>query len=350
MAEPLLPSDYPSFLSSIKERVQQAQLKAIVAVNSELITLYWHIGQDILRRQQEQGWGVGVIEQLSRDLHAAFPQMRGFSPRNLGYMKAFVQAYPDETILQTASAKITWSHNTLILDKVKDPNERIWYVKKTIEQGWSLGILELHIKTGAYHREGKAITNFQATLPALQSDLAENVLKDPYVFNFVTTSDENTERNLQTALVRHIEQFMLELGIGFTFAGSNYRLQVGDNDLYLDLLFYHVKLRRYVVIELKTGAFKAEYIGKMSLYLSAVDELVKEPDDNPTIGLILCTSKDKTFAEYTLRNIQRPVGVATYETTRELPDPLKDQLPDIQMLTESVQRMATQTTMSKIAH
>jgi predicted nuclease of restriction endonuclease-like (RecB) superfamily len=219
MAEPLLPSDYPSFLSSIKEQVQHAQLKALVAVNQELILLYWHIGQGILERQKRQGWGSGVIEQLSRDLHAAFPEMRGFSPRNLGYMKSFALAYPDESILQTVSAKITWSHNTLILDKVKDHDERLWYIQKTLENGWSLGILELQIKTDLYHRSGKALTNFKATLPALDSDLTQDVLKDPYMFDFITTSGETKERHLQGALIAQIERFLLELSIGLLLLG-----------------------------------------------------------------------------------------------------------------------------------
>src|SRR2546425_2006346 len=237
MAEPLLPSDYPSFLSSIKEQVQQAQLKALVAVNRELILLYWHIGRDILERQEREGWGAKVIDKLSQDLHAEFPHMRGFSVRNLNYMRAFAEAYPDEQFVQTLSAQITWSHNTLLLDKVKDPHERLWYMQKAAELGWSHNILAIQIETQLYHRQGKALTNFKSALPALDSDLASEVLKDPYVFNFITTDDDSKERHLQDALISHIQRFLLELGTGFNFVGSNYHVKVGDNDFYIDLLF-----------------------------------------------------------------------------------------------------------------
>lgn len=337
MAEPYLPSDYSRFLTSLKEQIQHAQLKAILSVNREMIVLYWHIGKAIWKRQQEQAWGTKVIEQLSRDLHAAFPSMKGFSPRNLQYMRTFAEAYPDEQFTQQAVAQIPWGHHTILLDKVADPEQRKWYLQKTIEHGWSRNILDIQIKTDLYHRSGKALTNFSTTIPASDSDLAQDSLKDPYVFNFITTSEETKERNVQSALIAHIERFLLELGVGFTFVGSNYHLKIGEGDYYLDMLFYHIRLRRYVVIELKTGAFKAEYAGKMSLYLSAVDEQIKASDDNPTIGLILCTAKDKVAAEYTLKNIQRPVGVATYETTSELPEPLKEQLPTTTELEEQLQ-------------
>jgi predicted nuclease of restriction endonuclease-like (RecB) superfamily len=341
MAEPLLLSDYPSFLSSIKERVQQAQLQAVLSVNRELILLYWHIGNAIWKRQQDQAWGAKVIERLSGDLHATFPYMKGFSPRNLQYMRTFAEAYPDEQFTQQAVAQIPWGHHTVLLDKVTDPELRKWYLQKTIEHGWSRNILELQIKTDLYHRSGKALTNFSMTLPALDSDLAQDALKDPYVFDFITTGEETKERNVQSALIGHIERFLLELGVGFTFVGSNYHLKVGANDFYLDLLFYHIRLRRYVVIELKTGAFKAEYVGKMSLYLTAVDEQVKTAEDNDTIGLILCTSKDSATAEYTLRSVHKPVGVATYETTSDLPETLKDQLPAVEELEEQLRTIET---------
>ncbi len=332
-----LPSDYSRFLSDIKTRVRQAQLKALMAVNTELITLYWHIGKQIVERQQQQGWGAGVIEQLSRDLHSAFPEMRGFSPRNLGYMKSFALAYPDEAILQTVSAKLTWSHNTLLLDKVKDSEERLWYMQKAAEHGWSHIILAMQIETRLYHRQGKALTNFKATLPALDSDLASEVLKDPYVFNFLTTDDDNKERHLQNALIAHIQRFLLELGTGFTFVGSNYHLKVGNEDFYIDLLFYHIDLRCYVVIELKAGAFKPEYAGQINFYLTAINRQVKRPDDSPTIGLVLCKTKNTVTAEYALSNINNPVGVASYQHTTSLPEPLQSQLPGIKELEESLE-------------
>ncbi len=337
MLKPLLPPDHQSFLGSIKERVQRAQFQALVAVNKELILLYWHIGKQILERQNKQGWGAKVIESLSDDLQHEFPFMKGFSPRNLTYMRTFAEAYPDEQFVQTVSAQITWSHNTAILDKVKDATERLWYIQKAAEHGWSHSILVIQIESDLFHRSGRAITNFSSTLPALDSDLARDTLKDPYVFDFITTSDESKERDIQSALIAHIERFLLELGVGFSFVGSNYRLTVDGDDYYLDMLFYHMHLKCFVVIELKAGVFKPEYAGKLNFYLTAVDELIKRPDDNPSIGIILCKGKKKTTAEYALKNIHSPVGVATYETTTSLPESLKEQLPDIKELEEQLQ-------------
>jgi predicted nuclease of restriction endonuclease-like (RecB) superfamily len=340
MVESLLPSDYPIFLSSMKERVQQAQLQAVLSVNRELILLYWHIGREIIKQQEQLGWGTGVIERLSRDLHAAFPEMKGFSPRNLGYMKLLAQTYPDEVILQVALAKLPWYHHITLLDKVKDEHQRLWYIQQSIEHSWSRNVLVHQIETNLYDRKGKAITNFSSTLPALHSDLAQDALKDPYVFDFITTNGEETkERDLQSALISHIRRFLLELGVGFTFVGSNYHVQVGDNDFYIDLLFYHIRLHRYVIIELKTGEFKAEYAGKMNLYLAAVNRQIKEPEDNPSIGIILCRSRDKATAEYALSDMQKPIGVASYTTG--LPESLRDKLPDIKELEESLEEIRT---------
>ncbi len=337
MQSDLLPSDYAAFLSSIKTRVQQAQLQALMVVNTELIMLYWHIGKQILERQKREGWGAKTIDRLAQDLHAAFPEMKGFSPRNLKYMRAFAETYPDEQFVQAPLAQITWYHHITLLDKVKDEQERLWYIHKAIKHGWSRNILVLQIETDLFHRSGKAFTNFKSTLPSLDSDLAQEVLKDPYIFNFITTNDETKERHVQSGLIAHIERFLLELGRGFTFVGSNYHIVVGNEDFYIDLLFYHTHLRCYVVVELKMGAFKPEYVGKMGLYLTAIDMQVKAEEDNPTIGLILCKSKNSVTAEYALRGINRPVGVATYETTNDLPEPLKDQLPDIKELEERLQ-------------
>jgi predicted nuclease of restriction endonuclease-like (RecB) superfamily len=338
MAEPRLPSDYLSLLGSIKERVQKAQLYAVLSVNRELILLYWHIGREILQRQQREGWGTHVIDRLSRDLHAAFPQMRGFSPRNLKYMRAFAEAYPDEQFVQAPLAQITWYHHITLLDKVKDEHQRHWYIQQAIEHAWSRNVLVHQIETNLFGRKGKAITNFSSTLPALHSDLAQDALKDPYVFDFITTSEEETkERNLQSALIAHIRHFLLELGVGFTFVGSNYHVQVGENDFYIDLLFYHIRLHCYVIIELKTGEFKAEYAGKMNLYLAAVNQQIKEPEDNPSIGIILCRSRDKATAEYALSDMQKPIGVASYTTG--LPESLRDKLPDVKELEESLEEI-----------
>jgi predicted nuclease of restriction endonuclease-like (RecB) superfamily len=336
MPETPLPSDYSAFLRSVKAQVQQAQLRALTAVNKELILLYWKIGTQILERQSKQGWGAGVIDQLSTDLHSAFPEMRGFSPRNLKYMRAFAKAYPDEQFVQQLAAQMPWGHHMVLLDKFNDKEQRKWYIQQAAEHGWSRNVLEHQIKTDLYNRSGKAITNFSTTLPALDSDLAQEALKDPYVFDFITTSSDTKERHLQAALITHIEHFLLELGVGFSFIGSNYRLEVGDSDYYLDLLFYHVRLRRYIVIELKTGKFKAEYVSKLNLYLTAVDRQIKQSDDQPTIGLILCTTKDTVTAEYALSDLHKPIGIATYETTDQLPEPLRDQLPAIRELERTI--------------
>ncbi len=332
MGNELLPSDYHAFLTTIKTRIQQTQLRAVVAVNKELILLYWQIGKAILERQQEEGWGTKVIDHLSADLHASFPQMRGFSVRNLKYMRAFAQAYPEEAIVQQVVAQIPWGHHLILLDAIKDELERLWYIQQTIAHGWSRNVLVHHIDTRLFHRKGQAITNFTQALPALDSDLATNLLKDPYVFDFITTTDENKERHLQSALLANLQRFLLELGVGFTFVGSNYHLVVGNEDYYIDLLFYHIRLHCFIVIELKAGSFKPEYAGKLNFYMTAIDRQVKLPEDNKTIGIILCKTKNKVTAEYALSNIQSPMGIATYQTSEELPENLKDKLPDIKEL------------------
>jgi len=341
MAHELLPSDYSSFLVSIKNRVQQAQLKAVLSVNRELILLYWQIGNAIWKRQQEQAWGAKVIEQLSLDLHAAFPQMRGFSARNLQYMRTFAEAYADLPIAQQAVAQIPWGHHSVLLDKLRDNEQRLWYMQQAIEYGWSRNILTMHIETRLYERKGKALTNFSSTLPDLQSDMAQDVFKDPYIFNFITTGeDENKERHIQSALVAHIRRFLLELGVGFTFVGSDYHLKVGTDDFYIDLLFYHIRLHCYIVIELKAGAFKPEHAGQLGFYMTAIDMQVKQPEDNPTIGLVLCkTNSNKTTAEYALKNMKGPIGIATYQTVAALPDEYKDQLPSVEELEEKLREV-----------
>jgi predicted nuclease of restriction endonuclease-like (RecB) superfamily len=340
MGKDLLPTDYQAFLATIKARIQQAQLKAMVAVNTELTLLYWQIGRSILERQQAEGWGTGVIDKLSADLHAAFPEMQGFSPRNLKYMRAFAEAYPnEEVIVQRGVAQIPWRHNIALLEKLKENEERFWYIEQTIKYGWTRDVLVHQIASGLFKRQGKAITNFIRALPSPQSELAQATLKDPYIFDFLTLAKEAGERALQTSLLSHIQKFLLELGIGFTFVGSNYHLTVEGDDYYLDLLFYHIQLRCFVVIELKTHEFKPEYAGKMNFYLKAIDETIKHPADNPTIGIILCETKKKITAEYTLSNIQSPMGVATYQTGEALPEDLKDKLPDIKLLEERLEEI-----------
>ena len=255
-AELTLPDDYSDLLHQLKDRIRSAQLRAGLAVNRELVLLYWHIGREILDRQEAAGWGGKVIDRLSRDLRKEFPDAKGYSSRNLMYMRAFAEAWPDEAIVQAALAQITWYHNLTLVQKVKEAEQRLWYVHQTAEHGWSRNALVHQIESGAFDRQGKAITNFEAVLPSAQSDLAQQILKDPYNFDFLTIADDAREHELQRDLLAHLRDFMIELGVGFAFVGSNVRLTVGGEDFYLDLLFYHVKLRCYVVIELKTGKFK----------------------------------------------------------------------------------------------
>ena len=322
------PDQYATFLTDLKVRIRTAQVKAALAVNQELIMLYWQIGTRILATQEEAGWGNKVIPKLAKDLKQEFPEMKGFSARNLGYMKRFAEAWPDESILQQLAAKIPWFHNCVLLEKVKDAEARQWYIQKTVENGWSRNVLTMQIETNLYQRQGGAVTNFERMLPKPQSDLAQQMLKDPYSLEFLTVSEDVAERELEQALVTHIKEFLLELGVGFSFVGSQVRLEVEGDEFFMDLLFYHLKLRCYVVIELKTTDFKPEYAGKMNFYVSAVDDLMRHPDDKPTIGIVLCKSSKKTIAEYALRNVSTPIAVSTHK----LPKKLQDILPTPEQL------------------
>jgi len=323
---------YNDFLRDLKERIRSAQMRAILAVNSELVLLYWQIGREILTRQQQQGWGAKVVTQLAKDLQQEFTQMKGFSRTNLLYMRAFAEAYPDEQFVQQAAGQIPWFHNCTILDKVKDPTERLWYIQQTIEHGWSRNVLVHQISTGLYHRQGKAVTNFDRTLPLPQSELVQQIVKDPYNFDFLGLGEDAQERDLERALINHIRDFLLELGVGFAFVGSQYHIEVGEQDFYLDLLFYHLRLRCFVVVELKMSDFQPEFSGKMNFYLSAVDDLLRHADDQPSIGMILCRSKNRVIAEYTLRDLNKPIGVSTYQLQNALPEKIKGSLPTIEEL------------------
>ena len=325
-------SGYDQLLRDLKERIRQAQVRAALAVNRELVALYWQIGQEILLQQQQQGWGAKVIERLAKDLKKEFPDMTGFSRSNLLSMRAFAEAYPDPQIVQQLVGQIPWGHNVRILEQVKDPVQRLWYVQQTIENGWSRNVLVHQIESRLYSRLGSAVTNFELVLPQSQSDLANQILKDPYNFSFLSLSREMQERELEKGLVDHIRDFLLELGVGFSFLGSQYPLEVSGKEFRLDLLFYHVRLHCYVVIELKVGEFEPEFSGKMAFYVSAVDNLLKTEVDQPTIGIILCKSKDKTIAEYALQPLQSPISVATYRLRDTLPEPLQDSLPTIAQL------------------
>jgi predicted nuclease of restriction endonuclease-like (RecB) superfamily len=329
-----LSTEYQQLLISLKQRIRTSQIRAALAVNRELILLYWQIGREILLRQSQEGWGAKVIDRLSQDLQAEFPELKGLSSRNLKYMRAFAEAYPENEFVQQLVAQIPWGHNVVLLDRVKDSNARLWYAQQVTTNGWSRNILSIQIESQLYQRQGQAVTNFETTLPPDRSDLARATLKDPYVLDFLCLGIEAQERELESALVQHIEKFLLELGAGFAFVGKQFPLEVGGQDFRLDLLFYHLKLRCYVVIELKVDEFKPEYAGKLNFYLSAVDDLLRHPDDEPTIGILLCRSKNGVVAEYALRDINKPMGVAqwTQALTKSLPDPLVSKLPSIEEL------------------
>jgi predicted nuclease of restriction endonuclease-like (RecB) superfamily len=343
MADRLLPAGYDDFLRELKERIRSAQVRAALAVNRELVLLYWQIGWDILHRQQQQGWGAKVISQLAKDLKKAFPEMKGFSRTNLLYMRAFAQAYPDEQFVQQLAGQIPWFHNCVLLDKVKEPAERRWYIEKTIEYGWSRSILVHQIELKLYHRQGKATTNFDRTLPKPQSELAEQVLKDPYNFDFLSLGNKAWERELEKALLEHIRDFLLELGVGFAFVGNQYHLEVAGRDFWIDLLFYHYRLHCFVVIDLKVVEFEPEFSGKMSFYVSAIDDLLKQPQDSPTIGIILCKTKNQTLVEYALRDVNKPIGVSTYQLQDALPENLQGSLPTIEQLEAELEAVSLET-------
>jgi len=321
---------YAALLSELKERIRSARLRAAMAVNQELILLYWSIGRDILARQSAEGWGARVIDRLAADLRRDFPDMTGLSARNLKYMRAFAEAWPDEPIVQQAVARLPWGHNVRLLEAVKGPDERLWYARQAVEHGWSRNVLVHQIESGLFARQGNAITNFARTLPAPQSDLAQELIKDPYNFDFLALGPEMSERELERGLLDHLRALILELGKGFAFVGSQYPLEVGGQDYYLDLLFYHLRLRCFVVVELKIEDFKPEFAGKMNFYLSAVDELVRHESDGPTIGIILCKGKNAVVVEYALRDTARPMGVAEYRMSPLLPARLESELPTVQ--------------------
>lgn len=326
------PAGYADWLADLKGRIHAAQQRATLAVNRELVLLYWQIGRDILARQADQGWGAKVIERLAHDLRAAFPEMKGFSRANLMYMRAFAEAWPDAGIVQQAVGQLPWGHNLVLLTRLKDPGQRLAYAQSAIAHGWSRNVLNIHIETRLLERTGKATTNFDASLPKPASDLARESLKDPYRLDFLGLGREAGEREIENALVRHVTEFLLELGAGFAFVGRQVLLNVGGDDFFIDLLFYHLKLRCYVVIELKGGKFKPEHLGQLGFYLTAVDAQIKHPQDGPTIGLLLCKSRNKVVAEYALRDSAQPIGVAEYKLLESLPAELQTSLPSIEQI------------------
>jgi len=359
--------EYASLLEDIKGRIRRGQTRAVLSANRHMLELYWEIGSIIVVRQQAEGWGAGVLRRLAQDLKNELPGLKGFSVRNLKRMTQFHREYPslfekgpppvaqlpsgengaekgpqpvapldrehaDESTdaLHLLIPRIPWAHNMLLIQKVKNLPTRCWYMQQTLEQGWSRNILDLMIKNRSYERHGTATTNFASLLPSADSDLVQQALKDPYVFDFLTLEKPFREREIEAGLVEHLERFMLELGVGFAFVGRQHHIVVGDDDFYLDLLFYHLKLRCFVVIDLKVGAFKPDYAGKMNFYLNAVDDILRHEHDNPSIGLILCQNKKKVLAEYALRGVEKPIGVSEYELTRALPETLSSSLPTIE--------------------
>lgn len=314
-------SSYIAFLNELKTHIRSAQVKAALAVNRELILLYWHIGREILSRQQEAGWGAKVIDRLSADLRREFPDMKGFAPRSLKYMRAFAEAYPDGQIVRQAVAQIPWGHIQLLLNKLSDSEQRLWYAQQTLENGWSRSILSAQIEADLYRYEVGVINNFDTTLPPVQSDLACQILKDPYNFRFITISRDAKEQDFKRALTIHMRDFLLELGIGFSFVKQNYRADIGDREFQIDMLLYHIRLRCFVVIQLEMESFQPEQSGLMNFYLSIIDEREKHSEDEPTIGIILCKTKDRTVAEYSLRSLNRPIAIAEHRFPNLLPSP-----------------------------
>ena len=329
-------NEYKHWLKDLKQKVLQSQLKAVVKVNSTLLEFYWELGEEIVERQKQASWGDGFLKQLSQDLMVEFPDMKGFSFSNIKYIRQWVVFYSqDKAIGQQLVGQLTqipWGHNLKIITKCQSVEEAVYYVQNTIDNGWSRSVLTHQIESGLWQREGKAISNFSETLPAPQSDLAQQALKDPYVFDFLTLSKQHSERELEQGLIEHITHFLLELGAGFAYMGKQYPIQVGERDFFIDLLFYHAQLHCYVVIELKIGDFEPEHAGKLNFYIKAIDEQLRSEADQPTIGILLCKNKDRLVAEYALSDIQKPIGVSEYQLTQSLPKDLQSKLPSIEAI------------------
>lgn len=343
------PDDYNNWLATVKAKIRQVQLKAAVAVNRELLLFYWELGADIVEKQKNSNWGDGFLKTLSKDLMSEFPEMKGFSLTNLKLIRQWYRFYSTSILIgqqpvdQIDSSQISqifnipWGHNTAIISKCKNLDEALFYVNSTVTHNWSRNVLVHQVESNLYQREGKAISNFSKTLPNPQSDLAQQLIKDPYVFDFLTLSNDYNERELELGLIEQITKFLLELGSGFAYLGRQVPLKIGEREFYLDLLFYHVRLHCYVVVELKTSDFEPEYAGKLNFYLKAVDELIKSDKDEATIGLLLCKSRDKLVAEYALSDVHKPIGISEYQLTQSLPDNLRGSLPTIEELEEELE-------------
>lgn len=336
----LISKEYVTVLREIQKRIQTERLRIVMTANSAMILLYWDIGQIILERQKSEGWGAKVIDRLSLDLREAFPEMQGLSSRNLKYMRSFASAWPRRQIVQEVLAQITWYHNIALLEKIANSQTRLWYAKAARTNGWSRNILALQIQNHTHERQGMTINNFPLTLPSLDSDMATQIFKDPYLFDFLGTADLSREREVEKALIDHVQKFLIELRTGFAFVGRQVHLKLSSEDYYLDLLFYHLKLRRYIVVELKVVPFDPAFVGTLNTYLSAVDDLLRHKEDKPTIGLLLCHSKNKMVVEYALRSFQKPMGVATWKAqlVRSLPAEFKGSLPSISELEKELMK------------
>jgi len=341
-------NNYLSLLNTLKSDIENARLKVALTVNEQLLELYWRIGNNIYNQRKEEGWGTKIIDRLSNDLRKSFPDMTGISPRNLKYMQSFAEAYPSflqaplaklgaSAILQVPLAKLPWYHHITLLDKVKDMDARVFYIEQAVQHGWSRNLMMNQIEGNLYLRKGKAVTNFAATLPPIQSDLAKEIFKDPYKFDFLYLAETHFEKDLEDGLVGHMTKFLLELGSGFSYVGRQYPLNVGGEEFYIDLLFYHLKLRCFIVVELKTGKFTPEYAGKLNFYLNATDNILKHENDQPTIGILICKEKNKIVAEYALHGISNPIGIAEYQLTQAIPEKLKDILPTIKQIEHGLQ-------------
>ena len=330
-------SEYLSIIESIKSEIKSAQYKAALSVNRELVMLYYNIGKII---NEHKAWGNKFIDNLAADIKIEFPNVKGYSVRNLKYMAKFAGAYPDGEFVQQVVAQIPWGQNIVLLDKIDDEAVRRWYIEKTIENGWSRNVLIHQIESGLNARQALAnkVTNFENRLASPQSELAVQTMKDPYIFDFIPFREDMVERDIENALVKDVTKLLLELGKGFAFLGNQYHINVGGDDFYIDLLFYNLNLRSYVVIELKTGDFKPEYAGQLNFYLSAVDGILKKEQDNPSIGLLLCKSKNDLVAEYALKDMSKPIGVSEYIITSSLPEELINQLPSVEDIQKRIKK------------
>lgn len=352
------PKEYSATLLELKQQVAKAQTQAMLSVNKELTLLYWFIGKTIAEKQESDGWGSKVIENLAMDLQNLFPGISGFSRANIFRMRAFYRAYeivsvPPRQLEDLPIFNIPWWHNATLLMKLKNNEERLWYAQKTLENGWSSTVLELQIESKLHKRAGKTITNFTKTLPSPDSDLAQQSFKDPYAFDFLTLKDDFLERDIEQALIDNVQNLLLELGTGFAFVGRQYHLETAGEDFYIDLLFYHLQLRCFVVVELKARKFEPKDVGQLNFYLTAIDKQMRKPGDNPTIGLLLCKTKNNLIAEYALQDVKKPIGIAGYtaKIVESLPKNLKGSLPtveEIEAKLEQKEMLGRKASMSKI--